>query len=145
MSLHADLSRDMTAAMKSRDQVKLDTIRFLMAQLKNLAIDKGSELTDLEIQQAIAKQIKQQKEVIEQYKNAQRTDLADEEAAQVAILEQYLPQQLSDEELRAVILSVRAELPDAQMGQLIGAVNKQVAGKADGARIAAAVKQELGI
>ena len=143
MSLQTDLTNDMRLALKSRDQVKLDTIRFILSQIKNLAIDKGRELTDQEILQAIAKQVKQQKEVIIQYEQAGRTDLVQEEAAQVAILETYLPPQMSDQELRQVIAQRISQTPKAHIGQLIGMVNKQVAGRAEGFRVATQVKKQL--
>jgi len=144
MSLQTQLTDDMKQAMRDKNQVKLDTIRFTMAQLKNKAIDKGDDLTDQEIQQAIAKQIKQQQDAIAQYKQAGRDDLVDSEQAQVDVLSEYLPKQLSDEELAAEVKQFIADNPDAQMGQLIGMLNKKLTGSADGGRIAAAVKAQLG-
>lgn len=143
MALQADLINDMKLAMKSRDQVRLDTIRFMLSQLKNLAIDKGEPLTDTEVQKAIAKQVKQQNEVIDQYRQAGRQDLVDEETAQVKVLETYLPTQISDEELQAMVAKTIEEMPNAGLGQVIGAVNKLTAGQADGARVAAEVKRQL--
>ena len=143
MSLEAELNNDMKSAMKSRDQVRLDTIRFLLSQLKNLAIEKGQPLSDAEVQQAIAKQVKQQREVIDQYRQAGRDDLVDEETAQVKILETYLPQQISEAKLRAMVAKTIDEMPNAGMGQIIGEVRKAIGGQADGARIASEVKRQL--
>lgn len=143
MNLQDKLTADMKTAMKEKNQVKLDTIRFLMSQLKNLSIDKGSELTDQEVQQLIAKQVKQQNEVISQYKSAGRDDLVESESAQVAILETYLPAQLSAEELSSLVAEAIKDQPNAPMGQIIGSVTKQAQGKVDGSRVAAEVKSQL--
>lgn len=138
----AQLTEDMKTAMKARDQVRLDTIRYVLSRIKNVEIDSG-ELDEAAVQQVVAKVVKETKESITEYTKGGRTDLADADAAKAKILETYLPQQLSDQELRTIITEVIQEQPDLQFGQIIGAVNKKTLGRADGSRVAALVKEML--
>ncbi len=138
------LTQDMKAAMKAGDKERLGVIRFLLSAIKNAEIDKGAELADEEAQKIVAKQIKQINDAIEQFKAGGRDDLVQAEAAKVEILKEYLPKQLSDQELEAVVDQVLAEMGEVKNpGQVIGLVMKQVAGRADGARVARLVKQRV--
>ncbi|MEX0895508.1 MAG: GatB/YqeY domain-containing protein [Patescibacteria group bacterium] len=142
MTIQEQLREDMKTAMKARDQVRLDAIRYLMSRIKNVEIDAGL-LDDTAVQQVVSKVIKEARESIVEYEKAGREELAQAEQAKMHVLEEYLPTQLSDVELRALIAeSIKAQ-PDLAFGQLIGAVNKQVAGRADGSRVAALVKDTL--
>lgn len=142
MSLRQQLMDDMKQAMRSGEKEKLDTIRFLMAKVKNVEIDQG-ELDDDKIQQLVSKQIKEMKESFSDYEKAGRTELIDADKARIAVLEAYLPEQLSDAELDALIEAAIKENPDAIMGKIIGAVNQKAAGRAEGGVIAQKVKARM--
>lgn len=143
MTLKAQLTEDMKNAMRAKDTVKLGVIRFLLAEIRNFEIDNG-EQDDAGVQKLIAKQVKQMRDAITEFDKGGRTDLVNEEQAKIAILETYLPQQLSDEELQAIVDRVVGQAQGANMGQVIGMVMKEVAGRADGGRVSALVKQALG-
>lgn len=130
---------DMKQAMRSGDKKTLETIRFVIAKIKNTEIDKG-ELSDKEVEQIIAKQIKEMKEVFADYEKAGRHDLVEADQEKVTVLAKYLPEQLSDSEIEALIDQAMAESPDGHMGKVIGAVNQKAAGRADGAVIAQKVR-----
>jgi uncharacterized protein len=142
MPLKQQLMDDMKAAMKSGNKQDLDAIRFVIAKIKNVEIDNG-EMNDTQIQQLIGKQIKEMKEVMGDYEKAGRQDLADKDKANIAVLERYLPAPLSETEVDTIIDQVMAENPGAHMGMVIGKVNQQVAGRADGGLIAQKVKAKL--
>lgn len=139
MTLKAQLMEDMKTAMKARDSVALGAIRFLMSEIKNYEIDNG-EQDDVGIQTIIRKQIKQMKDALVEFEKAGRADIVAEETQKVAVFEKYLPAQMSDEALQALVSGIRAEHPEYALGQVIGAVKEKAAGQADGARIATAVK-----
>lgn len=136
MSVKNQLLEDMKQAMRDRDSLKLNTIRFALSELKKAEIDQG-ELSDEMAQKIIARLVKQFSEPLTEYEQAGRSELVDEEKAKIACLESYLPTQLTDEELLALIGKVREENPDLSQGQLIGAVTKQSGGRADGRRVLA--------
>lgn len=140
MSIKNQLTDDVKTAMKARDQFKLDTLRYVLSRIKNVEIDKG-ELDDTAVQQIISKVLKETNESITEYKKGQRSDLAESEQNKAAVLEAYLPKPLSDTELRQLIAETIQEKPDHAFGQLIGAVNAKAAGRADGGRIAALIKE----
>ncbi len=139
-----DLKLQLPAAMKSHDAVSVETIRFLLSAVRNVAIDKyGAEgetkVTDADVLDVIKKQVKTHAESIEVFTKAGRTELADKEKAQLAFLEQYLPKQLSDEELVAILTPVAAQGGD--FGPLMGKAMAAVKGLADGGRVSAVLKQ----
>ncbi len=142
MAFKDTLLEDMKNAMRAKDSIKLGTIRFLMAQVKNIEIDKGPQ-TDEQVMDIIRKQIKQMKEAVVEYEKGGRTDLVEEENKKIAVLQAYLPQMMSSEELAAIVEKIIAENPGMAMGQVIGAVKQATAGTAEGSEIAALVKQKL--
>lgn len=142
MSLNQQLIDEMKQAMKSGDKIRLGTIRFLRAQIKNFEIDNG-EQNDAGIEKIVAKQVKQVKESIEEYQKAGRDDLVAEEENKLKVLEEYLPEQMSDEDISTVIEEVLKGLEDPQMGPVIGQVMAKVQGKADGNKVSALVRQAL--
>ena len=142
MSLSQQLMNDMKQAMKDGDKVRLGTIRFLRAEIKNFEIDHG-EQDDAGIEKIVAKQVKQVKESMSEYKKGGRDDLLAAEAAKLKILEAYLPEQLSEDELKAIIDQVLRANDAPQMGPVIGQVMAQVQGKADGGKVAQLVKAAL--
>ncbi len=140
------LQQQVIDSMKARDSVRVDTLRFLISAVKTAAINKyGTEsdtkLTDNDVLDVIKKQVKTHKESVDAFTKANRTELAEKEAAQLAILESYLPKEISDEELRALLAPVAAAGGD--FGPLMGKAMSAANGQADGARVSAMLKQLL--
>ncbi len=135
MSLKEQLRTDMADSMRSGDKEKRDTLRLLLAAIKQVEVDDQKELTDDEVVDVLHKQAKQRRESIADYEAANREDLVHEEAAQLALIETYLPAQLSREQIAElagqVIADVGAESPK-DMGQVMGRLMPQVKGLADG-------------
>lgn len=147
MSLNDQLSEDLKDAMRSRDELRLSTIRMLRSEIKNREIEARGTLDDQAIQAAIRSLVKQRRESIDAYRAAGREDLAAREAAEVEVLQKYLPAELNEAELDAIIDDVLSTLPEGtprQPGPITGQVMKRVAGRADGRRVTEAVKARLG-
>lgn len=142
MSLKQQLTDDMKQAMRDRNTVKLGAVRFLLAEIRNYEIDHG-EQDDAGIMTIIARQVKQINEAMQEFEKADRADLVEEEKQKVAVLSSYLPAQLSDEELSAIVDQVMAEIVNPQMGAVMQAVKAKVGTQADGSKIAALVKSRL--
>lgn len=142
MTLKQKLYEDMKTAMKSQDAVRLGTIRFVLAAIKNVEIDRG-EQTDEGVSAIIRSQVKQMKEAVEQFKQGNRDDLVDSETQKIAILEAYLPQQLDHSELTTIINQVIAENDSKELRVIMPAVMNRVAGRADGKLVAETVRQLL--
>lgn len=143
MPLKAQLMEDMKNAMRSGDTVKRDTVRFLMAAVKNFEIDNG-EQDDEGVQKVVAREVKKMNEAIIEFEKGDRQDLADADKAKVAVLQAYLPQQMSAEELDVIVKQTIDEAPDKNFGLVMKAVMAKVQGKADGGAVSAAVKKLLG-
>lgn len=148
MTLFEQVSEDIKKAMLAKDKVALDALRGAKKEFLEAKTAKGGdgELHDDQAIKLLMKLCKQRKESAEMYVNAGRPELADEELAQVAVLEKYLPKQLSEEEivarLQAIIAEVGAQGPK-DMGKVMGVATKQLAGLADGRLISAKVKELL--
>jgi uncharacterized protein len=142
MNLQTQLTEEMKQAMRDRDMVKLGVIRYLRSEIKNHEIDHG-EQDDAGIQKIIASEVKKVKDALADFKKAGRDELVDQEEAKIAIMEEYLPEQMSDDDLVVVIDRVIAESDEKHMGKIIGAVMKEVAGKADGGRVSQLIKEKL--
>ena len=137
MSLTQDITHDLTQAMKERTEPKLSTLRMLKAELQKLQADKGKAavISDDDVYTVIRRLIKQRKDAAEQYAAGGANDRAEAELAEIKILEPYLPKQLSDEELDAMIKEAAAEINAASpkdMGKLMKAVMSKAKGLADG-------------
>lgn len=146
IGLRERLSNDMKQAMKDRDTFTRDTLRLLLSAVKNAEIDKRADLTEEEGESVLRKQAKQRQDSIEQYRSAGRDDLADHEAAELVVLEKYLPQQMTDDELSALVAAVIAETGATgprDMGKAMGILTKRVEGRADGRRMSGALKTAL--
>ena len=145
--LEEKINKDYIESMKARDQVRSLTLNFLRAQLKNIHIDKKlDELPDLDVIAVIKKQIKQRQESIEQYTQGGRQDLADKEAAELTLLKAYLPQEMSEEELKKIIEGVIKETQASSikdMGKVMKAVAEKVSGRADNKVVSELVKRAL--
>lgn len=146
MSLKDQITADMKAAMRAHEAARLSTIRLLMAAIKQKEVDERIVADDAAIQQIIAKLIKQRRDSVEQYRAGGRDDLADKEAFEIEVLSAYLPKQMSDEEIAAVVDEVLKEnglSGMAAMGKTIGLIKPKVAGKADMGKVSALVKAKL--
>ncbi len=146
MSLKAQITEDMKTAMRAKDSVRLGTIRLLQAAMKQKEVDERVELDDAMVIAIVDKLIKQRKDSVAAYLTAQRQDLADIETAEMKVLEVYLPQRLSAEEITAAVKAIVAEMGAAgpgDMGKVMGAVKAQLAGKANMGLVSAAVKAAL--
>ena len=137
---------DIKTAMKAKDKDKVGTIRMLTAAIKQVEVDERRELADADVLSIVSKMIKQRKDAAEQFKQADRQDLADKELAEIEILKQYLPAQLSTEEIDAVVKQVIADTGASgmqDMGQVMGAVKAKVAGQADMGEVSPILKANL--
>lgn len=146
MELLDQLESDLAEAMKLRDEVRTTTLRLLKSAMKNYQIELGHDLTMQESLSVLQKEAKKHQDSIAQYQNANRQDLAQEEQAELEIIKQYLPEQMSREELEKVVDSAIAESGasgPADMGKVIGLVRQKTEGKADGAMIAEVAKSKL--
>lgn len=149
MSLHQNIKSQMIEAMKVRDAVRLSVIRGLLSSFTNEAIAKkrkpDEELSDEESLNVISRAVKQRKDSIEQFEKGSRTDLADIEKAELAILETYLPQQMSKEEIFEYVKKKLEELNmnKNQKNQFMGLVMKDLKGRADGSLVKEAVDTVL--
>lgn len=142
MPLKDQLMEDMKNAMRAKDTVRLGVIRFLRSEIKNVEIDHG-EQSDEGVLKIIAKQVKSMKDANSEYEKGGREDLVEENNAKIAVLEEYLPKQLSDEELEAIVKKVIDSCDEKHMGKIIGQVVKEVSGKADGGRVSQMVRKLL--
>ena len=148
MSLFEDVNAGIKAAMKARDKQRLEALKGIKAEflLVKTAPENNGEVTDANAIKALVRMVKQRKESAELYASQGRQDLASEELAQASVVEEFLPKQLSDEELtvqlKAIIAQVGATSPK-DMGKVMGVATKQLAGKAEGRAISAKVKQLL--
>ena len=146
MSLKQRIQDDMKAAMRAKETERLGTIRLLSAAMKQKEVDERVELDDTAIVGIVDKLIKQRKDSIDAFQKAGRQDLADKEAAEVVVLQGYLPARLSADEIaaevRAIVAEVGAKGP-GDMGKVMGAAKQRLAGKADMGQVSAAVKQAL--
>jgi uncharacterized protein YqeY len=146
MSLKDQITEDMKTAMRAKDAPRLLTIRGLLAALKQKEVDERIVLDDAAIVGIVDKLIKQRKDSISQFAAGGRTDLVDKESAELKVLEAYLPQRLSAEEIAAQVAAIVAELGASgpgDMGKVMAAVKARLAGKADMSQASAAVKQAL--
>jgi uncharacterized protein YqeY len=145
MTLTQKISEDLTSAMKAGEKLRVETLRMVRAALLELA-KSGTEVTSEGEMKALQNQAKRRKDAAEQFRNANRLDLAEKEESELAIIEAYLPQQLSDEEIRAEVQRIVAETGAAGPGDFKNVMPKAMAsmrGRADGGRVQAAVKAAL--
>lgn len=147
MSIVEKIDKNLVEAMKAKDEMKVGTLRFLKAAVKNYIIDnRGKELKDADVVQIIRKQIKQRQDSIEAYKQGNRLDLAEKEEKELEILKTYMPQELDENALRKIVLQTMEEMGAAgvrDMGKVMSAVMPKVAGAADGKMVSALVSEEL--
>ena len=146
MSLKDQITEDMKTAMRAKDTERLGTIRLLQAAIKQREVDERITLDDAAVVAILDKLLKQRKDSIEAFTKANRQDLVDKEAAEVLVLQAYLPARLSTAEGAAEVKSIVAELGASgpgDMGKVMGAVKARLAGKADMGEVSQAVKAAL--
>jgi uncharacterized protein YqeY len=148
MGLQQDVNTAIAAAMKARDQVRLDPLRMLKTALTNKEIEKGRALDEAEALQVVAARVKQRRDSIEQFTKGGRTDLAEKEAREIEILETYLPPAMDAAELEAIVQSTIAETgatAPKDIGRVMKAVMARVAGRMiDGKAVNELVRRKLG-
>ncbi|MCX6345351.1 MAG: GatB/YqeY domain-containing protein [Armatimonadetes bacterium] len=140
------LQEDMKNAQKSKDVLKLSTIRLIRSSVSYSQIEKGRELTDDEVLAVITKEAKQRRESIEAARNVGRNDIAEQESAELDILKQYLPEQLSEAEVEAIVREVVAEVGAADLkdrGKVMGPIMQKTRGRADGRMVGQIVERVL--
>jgi uncharacterized protein len=146
MSLKERITEDMKAAMRARETQRLGAIRMLTAAMKQKEVDERIELDDAAVVGIVDKLIKQRKDSIEAFEKAGRQDLADNEAAEIKVLQAYLPARLSSDEIAAEVKAIVAEVGakgPGDMGKVMGAAKARLAGKAEMGQVSAAVKAAL--
>jgi len=146
MTLKAQISEDMKNAMRAKDSVRLGTIRLLQAAIKQREVDERIELTDEDVISVLEKMLKQRRDSIAAYESANRVDLADIEKAEVIVLQDYLPKQLTEDEVKALLENVITDTGATSikdMGKVMGAIKPLVAGKADMGKISGLIKARL--
>ncbi len=147
MSLKAQITEDMKAAMRAKDAPRLSAIRLLLAAMKQREVDERIELSDADILSIIEKMLKQRRDSVTQYEAGGRQDLADVEKSEIGVLSGYMPQQLTQAEIAAeVATAVAAAGAKAMqdMGKVMALLKPRLAGRADMARVSALVKAKLG-
>ena len=146
LTLKEQITEDMKTAMRAKDVERLGTVRLLLAAIKQKEVDERVVVDGVAVVAIVDKLIKQRKDSIEAFQKAARTDLADKEAAEMKILQAYLPARMSAEEVSAAVKAIVTELGatgPGDMGKVMGAVKAQLAGKADMGQVSAAVKAAL--
>lgn len=146
MSLKDRITDDMKAAMRAKDSERLTTIRGLLAAIKQKEVDERVVVDDVGVVAIVDKLIKQRKDSISQFNAGGRPDLAEKEQLELQILEPYLPQRMSAEEVQAAVSAIVSELGAAgpgDMGRVMAAIKAQLAGKADMGLVSSAVKRAL--
>ena len=147
MSLKERLTDDMKAAMKGGDKDRLGVIRLINAAIKQREVDERIALDDAQVLAVIEKMLKQRRDSITQFRDAGREDLAGKEEFEVGVIQAYLPAQLGDEEIDAIVAKAIVDSGASgakDMGKVVGLVKPQVAGRADMGKVSALIKQKLG-
>jgi len=147
MPLKDQITADMKSAMKAGEKDRLKVVRLILAAIKQIEIDKRIELDDAAVLSVLDKMVKQRRDSVEQFQNGGRNDLADIELAEIAVLDTYLPEQLSDTELDALIdeaISATGAESIRDMGKVMGQIKSKAAGRADMGAVGAKVKARLG-
>ncbi|MDN4074810.1 GatB/YqeY domain-containing protein [Fictibacillus terranigra] len=146
MSLLDPLNQDMKQAMKDKNKQKLSVIRMLKASLQNESIKLGHDLNEEEELTVLAREMKQRKDSLQEFEKAGRNDLADALKDEIVIITEYMPEQLTEQEVKDIVLAAIEQVgavSKADMGKVMGAVMPKVKGKADGALVNRLVQQNL--
>lgn len=149
MSLKQTISDEVKNAMRAKDSARLSTLRFLQAAIKQREVDEQKELSDTEVTAIIEKQVKQRRESIAAYEQAGRMQTADQERAEIVVLQEFLPQAATEAEIKAAIAAAveQAQASGAQgpavMGKVMATLKQSLAGRADMSQVSQLVKQAL--
>jgi hypothetical protein len=146
MTLKVQITEDMKTAMRAKDSVRLGAIRLLLSAIKQREVDERIELSDIDVITVIEKMLKQRRDSITAYESANRPDLADVEKFEVTVLQTYLPQQLTEDEVKAILEQVVLDTGAAgvkDMGKIMAAIKPLVAGRADMGKISGLIKTRL--
>ncbi len=146
MSLKARITEDMKTAMRAKDSARLGAVRLLQAAIKQREVDERIELDDMQVIEAIEKMLKQRRDSISQYEAANRHDLADVEKYEVSVLQEYLPQALTEAEIDGLLEQVVQETAASgitDMGKVMAAIKPLVVGRADMGKISGLIKSRL--
>ncbi len=147
MTLKGQLQDDMKTAMKAGDKDRLKVVRLIRAAINQIEVDQRIELDDAAVLGVLNKMVKQRRDSISQFRDGGRDDLADVELAEIVVIENYLPEQMSDDELDAMIAKAISDIGAESirdMGKVMGAVKARAEGRADMAAVGAKVKSILG-
>jgi uncharacterized protein YqeY len=139
------INNDFKDAMRAKNEIVVGALRILKSEIKNAEIEKHAELTEDEVMKVIAKKVKQHKDSIERFKSGNRQDLVDHEEAQMAVLQKYLPQQMDEDQVRALVKAVITETGASQndFGKVMKEVLARAKGQTDGSVVSKIVKEEL--
>ena len=140
------IQEDVTAAMRARDKPRVSALRLVTAAIKQLEVDSRTQLDDPDVLRVLEKMLKQRRDSLRQFSDAGRQDLADQESYEIAVIESYMPEALSTEELEALIDSAIAETGAnsiRDMGKVMGLLKSRVQGRADLGAVSGTVKQKL--
>jgi uncharacterized protein YqeY len=147
MTLKGQIYDDMKTAMKAGDKDRLKVVRLIMAAIKQIEVDERTELDDAAVLQVLNKMVKQRRDSVSQFRDGGRVDLADIELNEITVIENYLPEQMSDEELEQMIDQAIADTGAENirdMGKVMGAIKSKAEGRADMGAVGAKVKSILG-
>jgi hypothetical protein len=147
MSLKGKITDDMKSAMKAGEKDRLRAVRLILAAIKQIEVDTRTELDDATVLSVLDKMVKQRRDSVEQFQKGGRDDLVNIELAEIAVIETYLPEQLSDEELDTLIdevISATGAESIRDMGKVMGQIKSKAAGRADMGAVSAKVKARLG-
>ena len=146
MTLKNQITEDMKTAMRAKDSARLQTIRLILAAIKQKEVDSRVEADDAEVVRVLDKMVKQRKDSIEQFTKAGRTDLVAKEEAETVVISAYLPQRMGADEIERIVRDIIAQVGAASLadiGKVMGAAKKSLDGKADMAVLSATVKRLL--
>lgn len=146
MSIYDQLMADLKTALRERDELRKSTIRMALAALKNARVEKNADLTEEEMIAVLNRQVRRRRDSIKEYQKGNRPDLAEREAAEIEILQQYLPRALSEDEIIALAREAIAETGAStprQMGQVMRVLMPRLRGRADGRRVSEIVRRLL--
>lgn len=149
MDLKTTLTEAMKTAMRNKDKQRLETIRLIQATIKQVEVDQGKRdtgLNDTEVLAILDKMVKQRRDAMAQFTAGNRPDLAEKEAAEIEVIQEFLPQALTDSEIEALIAQAMAEVGDtsvAAMGKIMAIIKPQIQGRADVAKVSSQIKAKL--
>lgn len=146
MVLKEQLTEDMKTALKAGDKLRLSTVRMMLSEVKNAEIAKRGELTDEEAAAVVAREARMRREAIEEFGKGGRQDLVDKETAELAVIQGYMPEQISSDEVRKIVAETIEEVgatTPADLGKVMGRLMPKVKGKADGKMVNQLVREML--